>query len=51
MEHLVCARLVAADKVVNNRGTLPASRELPIQEQKADVMQINTQKVVSSQLS
>lgn len=51
MEHLLCARLVAVDKVVNNRGTLPAFRELPIQQEKADVMQINTQRVVSYQLS
>lgn len=47
MEHLLYARLVAVDKGDNKRGTIPAFRELPIQQGKADMMKINTQIVVS----
>lgn len=43
MEHLLYAKLVAVDKGVNKRGTIPAFRELPVQQGKADMMKINAQ--------
>lgn len=49
MEHLLCARLVAA--VMNNRCIMPVFRKLSIQQEKADFRQMSTQTFVSFQLS
>lgn len=52
MEYLLCAGLVAADKVVSKTGSMPAFGEFPVQQGKADTMlQINSQIVVSFWLS
>ena len=52
MENLLCAGLVAPEKVESKIGSMPAFGELPVQQGKADIMlQINSQIVVSFWLS